>query len=812
MNATLETLQRATSKIAPAWPLKNVVAVNPYLGFTGDPITDTADRLGEGVGLKVSMSLEYYLRLFRNKQITTSAIDRALELHNEKMSAHEFIQTCDNQIHNKLNDKSSTRNTITSIVEELEGVHWTEFMRNRVSNWAASYFDEFQASWNSVDRNSSLFVSWKKEVVHDRSFKIAGLKQFSKSIGELPDNEIEAAQLIFQTLRLKENDVDTYLSRLLFDVVGWSSYISGVDWNNNLYAEKTQHLNSFLCVLLACEYGIYKSIDSKRVDPIWDTLLNQPHQPDRTQRLQLIFQDALDLMYQHSLETKLRNKQLPTVESRPKLQAMFCIDVRSEVYRRHLERRDQLIETKGYAGFFGIPLKYSPIGAENGKNLCPVLLPSGPVVKETTSKQNYKGVERRRLHQFEFFRSFKAFKSGPVSSFGFVSPLGLAYLPKLVGDALKLTRPVLNPDKLGHTRKSWATRNVDLSAIPEVDKINMALGAINSMGFNNRFAQIVLITGHGATSVNNPHAAGLECGACGGHDGEVNARTAAQILNDLHIRNMLRDKNVFIPEDTVFVPCLHNTTTDEIHILETSMVQQIHPELFIWVKDQLKIASNTARIERSTRLSMTGKKIREEIYSRTKDWSQVRPEWGLAGCSSFIIAERKNTRGVDLEGKSFLHDYDWKSDESSAILESIMTAPMVVTSWINLQYYASTVDPEHFGAGNKTLHNVTSGLGVIEGSSGDLRIGLPYQSIHNGKDFEHVPHRLTVIIQAPTERINAILEKHKNVRDLFDNGWIHLLSMNDKGLLSQRYLGNLNWDEMEALRASEKQKEESLTY
>lgn len=209
---------------------------------------------------------------------------------------------------------------------------------------------------------------------------------------------------------------------------------------------------------------------------------------------------------------------------------------------------------------------------------------------------------------------------------------------------------------------------------------------------------------------------------------------------------------------------------------------------------------------------MTGKKIREEIYSRTKDWSQVRPEWGLAGCSSFIIAKRKNTRGVDLEGKSFLHDYDWKSDESSAILESIMTAPMVVTSWINLQYYASTVDPEHFGAGNKTLHNVTSGLGVIEGSSGDLRIGLPYQSIHNGKDFEHVPHRLTVIIQAPTERINAILEKHKNVRDLFDNGWIHLLSMNDKGLLSQRYLGNLNWDEMEALRASEKQKEESLTY
>ena len=45
-------------------------------------------------------------------------------------------------------------------------------------------------------------------------------------------------------------------------------------------------------------------------------------------------------------------------------------------------------------------------------------------------------------------------------------------------------------------------------------------------------------------------------------------------------------------------------------------------------------------------------------------------------------------------GRAFLHDYDWRHDEGFGVLELIMTAPVVVASWISLQYYGSTVAPE----------------------------------------------------------------------------------------------------------------------
>ncbi len=119
---------------------------------------------------------------------------------------------------------------------------------------------------------------------------------------------------------------------------------------------------------------------------------------------------------------------------------------------------------------------------------------------------------------------------------------------------------------------------------------------------------------------------------------------------------------------------------------------------------------------------------------------------------------------------------------------------MVVTSWINLQYYASTVDNKHFGSGNKTLHNVTAGVAVLEGFSGDLRVGLPMQSVHDGVKYQHEPVRLNVVIEAPLDAMNTILQKHASVRNLCDNGWIYLLAMDEQGKVSHRYVGDLTWE------------------
>ena len=128
------------------------------------------------------------------------------------------------------------------------------------------------------------------------------------------------------------------------------------------------------------------------------------------------------------------------------------------------------------------------------------------------------------------------------------------------------------------------------------------------------------------------------------------------------------------------------------------------------------------------------------------------------------------------------------------MLELILTAPVVVASWISLQYYGSSVAPELFGAGNKLLHNVTGGIGVVEGNGGLLRVGLPWQSVHDGETLTHEPLRLSVLIEAPREAIADVLERHPGVRALFDNRWLHLFALDDQGRRTWRYAGDLGWE------------------
>ena len=174
----------------------------------------------------------------------------------------------------------------------------------------------------------------------------------------------------------------------------------------------------------------------------------------------------------------------------------------------------------------------------------------------------------------------------------------------------------------------------------------------------------------------------------------------------------------------------------------------------------------------------------------------MRPEWGLAGNAAFIAAPRERTRGIDLGGRAFLHDYDWRQDEGFGVLELIMTAPMVVASWINLQYYGSTVNNRVFGSGNKVLHNVVGTIGVLEGNAGDFKVGLPWQSVHDGKRFVHEPLRLNVFIEAPIDAINAVIAKHETVRQLVDNRWLHLFAISGAGQVSHRYQANCTWQSL----------------
>jgi uncharacterized protein YbcC (UPF0753/DUF2309 family) len=199
------------------------------------------------------------------------------------------------------------------------------------------------------------------------------------------------------------------------------------------------------------------------------------------------------------------------------------------------------------------------------------------------------------------------------------------------------------------------------------------------------------------------------------------------------------------------------------------------------LRHQLTTAGERVRREKAAlegeAPSTGGAELQRAAKTRAADWAQIRPEWGLAGNAAFIAAPRLFTRGLDLDGRTFLHDYDWRHDQDNAILTLIMTAPMVVAHWINMQYYASTVCPERFGSGTKTLHNVVGIHGVCLGNAGDLAISLPMESLHDGNRWRHDPLRLLAIIAAPKSAISKVIQQNSTVRMLLDNHWLHLIAI-----------------------------------
>lgn len=781
-------MDRAARAIPPVWPLASSVAVNPFLGQTGETLAITGARLARVAGISVTMPRRWYHEKISASEISDDDLHAALSrapanLRPDLLTALKAATATDLP-------KPKALPTIADLAANVSGIDWPGIIAERFGAWAAGYFDEGQALW-AAPKGRSAYAAWQAVATHDLTPEIAGLTGFAFHVAEAPDSSLAAIDRAAHQLGLQEAGMETHFHQLLMTLGGWAQVARYKLWQAELASGSDSTVTDFLAIRLIWEEVLFLRYGPKIFDR-WESVKAthaMPLQATPDLVIDSILQEAAERSAQRVLAKTLVRPSSKSNQDRPSLQAAFCIDVRSEVFRRVLESVNPQIQTIGFAGFFGLTTAHRRFASDIEELRLPVLL--NPGVKSCSGTADVATADQSARIKARATRAWGRFKLAAVSSFAFVEATGPIYVGKLLSDALGFNRAPVPNDP--------APR---FDPVLDLTTRTKAAGTVlRAMSLTTGFARLVLLAGHGANVVNNPHASGLHCGACGGYSGEVNARLLAGLLNEPDVRAGLAIDGIEIPADTLFLAALHDTTTDQTTLYTQDHSADALQKDIAQAQTWLAAAGKLARGERALRLPRAAQE--SSVSRRSRDWAETRPEWALAGCNAFIAAPRKRTLGKNLEGRAFLHDYDWKQDKSFGVLELILTAPVVVASWISLQYFGSTVAPEVFGGGNKLLHNVTGGIGVVEGNGGLLRAGLPWQSVHNGRNYVHEPLRLSVCIEAPRNAISDVLHRHANVRALFDNGWLHLFALDEEGRMAWRYAGDLQWTEMEDVEAGD---------
>lgn len=785
--ALKDVAERACARIAPTWPLDRFIALNPFWPLIHKPVSEVAGEIAALSGARLLMPRQWYAQEWRAGRLRSEHLREAIAEHGSDVSEDELTA-----LFWSGEPAPAQRPLVVSTMEALSHreheVTWPEFVMERITRFCATYFDDGQAQISGV-RSGGFYASWRSQAKIDQApYLFMELDGYRSTVAKLPTTADEMIALGCADLGIAVEERERYLSALLLDVNGWASWCAYLRWTARIAGKDDGHLRELLAIRLGWEWILFSASD----EPIraeWRLAMTSWPAIDRAARLvrsdDWILQRAVEISWLSQLRPKLTKGFSAPRPATPKLQAAFCIDVRSEVFRRALEAQGESIQTLGVAGFFGLPIEYEQLASDDARPQLPGLLAPKYRVTDTGVPRGLEATRRARLSASY---AWKAFKSSSLSSFAYVDAVGLFFARYLIQDTfLAQKHPADHPDLAGLTesenqkRRPRLTSDVHGEPITADVRCEIAATVLRIMGLTRDFARLVLLVGHGSETKNNAHAAGLDCGACNGQPGHVNARAAAALLNDAEVRAALVARGIEIPQTTLFVGALHNTTTDEVTLFDDGAGAATHQSDLDSARFVLARASDATRRERAPRLGLgdlSDGKLREAVAKRARNWAEVRPEWGLAGNAALIVAPRERTRHIDLEGRVFLHDYRFDDDKDHTILEGIMTGPMVVAHWINFQYYASTVDNERYGCGNKVLHNIVGGhLGVFEGNGGDLRIGLSLQSLHDGERWVHAPLRLAVFIEASRPAIDRVLDKHSTLSELVDNEWLHLFAL-----------------------------------
>jgi uncharacterized protein YbcC (UPF0753/DUF2309 family) len=758
-------------------PLKDFIHHNTLHAFQDLNFHKAIYKASSMFGYRVSLSLAEYRSLYQAKKINSEILDRVILERKGPGSQQEWKEKV---LSTKYTKAAPLIGILRSNWKRSYQIDLDSLVHPTLFRILCSYLDQGISIWNFPVKEKT-FISSIRELERNSFTSFFKTKRarnlLLKSTAEISD--------LLMILVGDESLFKQYLFDQQFGHQGWSGMFSVIeDQPQTLLEQKKPSIHDLIVFELLLEIDALELHFGKDWEPLANKLKERPpdlfikHQQTELDEVTTIWQEAFEWTYYDEVLAGIRmEKPAMSDQSQKTFQAMFCIDDRACSFRRYLEKFDANCETFGTPGFFGVEFYYQPEDGKFYTKLCPAPVTPRHLIKEAGSK-------KKRAMEMHFNKHSQSFHGGWLISqtLGFWSAVRLF---------LNVFRPTMSPatassfrhmdrfSKLTIENKHPDNRENDLQIGFTIGEMAVRVeGLLKGIGLVKGFAPIVYVVGHGASSVNNPHYAAYDCGACSGRAGSVNSRAVCYMANHPKVRDILRDRGIDIPSNTQFVGAIHDTTRDEImffdeHSLSKENIENHSKNEVIFSNALEYNAKERSRRFVSVNTRLSPEKIHEKVQTRSVSLFEPRPELNHATNTLCIVGRRALTKQLFLDRRSFLNSYDYSIDPDGKLLLDVMKPLGPVCGGINLEYFFSRVDNQKLGAGTKLPHNVMGLFGVANGIDGDLRPGLPSQMIE-----VHDPVRLLIIVEHFPEVVLKTIQTSPEVYEWFINEWVHLVALN----------------------------------
>lgn len=581
-----------------------------------------------------------------------------------------------------------------------------------------------------------------------------------------------------------------YLLEVLLSHPGWSGMVRVIEINPQaLLSQRNISLQQLLAVELLCELAVIvkkrgqqfariAELPNLEEIPLLARDIDQPQVPLKMR----VWHEAMEWSLHSELLAALRAQPLALfkTDQAATTQALFCIDDRECSLRRYLEELDDGIETFGAPGFFGIDFLYKGLDDVYPVAQCPIVIKPKHLIVESI-----KGPVKDKKDNHDELSNLHFGKHSMVRGWLYTQTLGLAYAFRLGWSVLKPGGQLPGIQSLSEVEAHGTLHLLRESDEPNEDGYLLGFsltemadrvgGLLRNIGLIDHFAPLILVVAHGSSSVNNPHFAAYDCGACSGKPGAPNARAFAWMANHPQVRDILRQRGIDIPAGSRFVPVLHNTSRDEVSYFDYQELEKPLKKAFQQFQTTMQHALQRNARERCRWFELGPKSPSNEeahrhVVSRASSIFEPRPELNHSNNLYCVVGRRSLTRHLFLDRRAFLQSYDPVIDDDGEILSKVLSAVIPVCGGINLEYLFSRIDNSVYGAGTKLPHNVIGLLGVANGVEGDLRTGLPSQMIE-----VHEPSRLLMLVEQNTAIADLAIARLGALKEWLDNEWIRFV-------------------------------------